>query len=245
MDKFLKDKVLYGGFTPRDENSELAFASFGYILNDIQDIKSSYIRLGFHLCECKRMGYYFDFGYASFYDFVYYNFGLDKSALSRIINVYMKFCAVDKSSGYSSKKMWIDEKYADYSYSQLCEMLPLDSNSLKDITPDMSIKEIRDYKKALKNKKIGIVDIVPVATSQLENFLDVKKFGSLFGAARSAYVKKADAQESIVLEVFDCNGKPVPNINNVWADLLGIGSLGSERGKAVVVRLTYSLDGNE
>ena len=82
--------VVYGLDFKVDDN-EMAKASFGYISEDISNIKENYIKLGFHLNECEVCRYYMDFGYASFSDFVYDNFGLDKSALSKCINVFRRF----------------------------------------------------------------------------------------------------------------------------------------------------------
>lgn len=132
-------------------------------MTDINDIKRSYIRLGFHLVEFERLKYYRDFGYSSLAEFSDKNLGLDKSALSRCMAVFKAFAdRTDRNVLF----MKIKDKYADYSYSQLCEMLTLDAKFHSQITPDMSIKQIREFKKSLKNKA-DIVDVT-VATSQLE-----------------------------------------------------------------------------
>ena len=142
-------KIKYGLFNLREER-ELARGHFEYIANDIVDIRQNYVKLGFHLHEFKYFQYYEDFGYEDFYEFVEANFGLDKSAVSRCISVWYRFA--DYDSGSSSRKMWLSDKWKDYSYSQLCEMLPLDDGELKAVSPEMTVKQIREYKKNLKNK---------------------------------------------------------------------------------------------
>ncbi len=149
--------VKYGMMNLRAERKE-ARGSLAYIVQDVIDIKSNYIKLGFHLDEFKRCKYYEDFGYSDFYEFVECNFRMDKSATSRVMKMFYKFA--DSQDGV--KKMWIAEAYKDYNYSQLCEMLPLTYDECNKITSDMTIKQIREYKKSLKNGDENNV----VATSQ-------------------------------------------------------------------------------
>ena len=125
--------------------SEGAKGSYEYIKNDIQDIKTRYIALGFHLSEFDRNEYYKEFGYSSLDSFVLANFNIDNKNLSRILSVYNKF-----GEPY---KMFISEKYSTYSYSQLSEMVTLKEDDLKNITPAMTIRDIREYKKSLKKEK--------------------------------------------------------------------------------------------
>ena len=103
------------------------------------------------------MKYYEDFGYDNFYDFVDANFHMDKSAVSRCINVFLKF---SRRTENDLPQMFIDDSYSKYSYSQLCEMLPMDEEQIKQIKPEMTIAAIREKKKEWK------FDKRPVATSQ-------------------------------------------------------------------------------
>lgn len=97
----------------RRNPDEMACGSLGYILQDIKDIKNSYIRLGFHLAEFQRCGYYIRFGYDSLDEFVQEKLGLDKSALSRCLGVFYQFSECKDGC----HKIWIDDKWKDYSYS--------------------------------------------------------------------------------------------------------------------------------
>lgn len=154
MDKI---KPVYGMINFGPER-ELATASFGYIHRDIEDIKHQFIRLGFHLYECQQMGYYKDFGYSDFYEFVAVNFHMEKSAVSRHISLFQRFSHKNGSTG----TMFLDEKYEGYSYSQLCEMVTLSDNKMQKIKPDMTVAQIRDMKKSWKNTSA----VTAVATSQ-------------------------------------------------------------------------------
>ncbi len=140
------DNVVYGlNLKSVLEISEGAKGSFEYIRDDIADIKKRYIALGFHLSEFDKNEYFKEYGYSSLDDFVLANFNIDKKALSRILSVYYKF-----SEPY---KIFIADKYSEYSYSQLCEMVSLKDDELKSITPRMTVRDIRDYKKSLKKEK--------------------------------------------------------------------------------------------
>ena len=138
---------------------ELALASYKYIAVDVRDIKTSYIRLGFHLFECRNNKYYTDFGFDNLADFVAANFGLDKSALSRCLKVYDRFSLCQSGS----HKMVIDDRYKDYSYSQLCEMVSMDDGQLEGVKPSMTVKEIRSLK---KKPDSPVPELEKVATSQ-------------------------------------------------------------------------------
>lgn len=152
----LKDKVKYGLYD-FGECSEAAKGSLRYILSDISDIKKYYVRLGFHLQEFKSCTYYRDFGYSSFEEFCDANLSLDKGAISRCISVWQNFS--------DDGKEFLKEKYEDYNYSQLCEMVSMDDVSRSHVLPTMSVQDIRNYKRALKSKK-SVEKSVPVATSQ-------------------------------------------------------------------------------
>lgn len=198
-------EVKYGMIHFREER-EMARSSLRYILHDMNDIRTSYIRLGFHLEEFRRCGYYYDFGYPTMEEFCGVNLGLDKSAISRCINVFKKFSACEKET----HKMWIDDRYKDYSYSQLCEMVSMDEEQCKQVTPDMTIKQIREVKKGNVSR-----DVSPVATSQP---LSYKEYVSSPPKKRARLIKECDSKDSVSIDVFDKNGKFI--YGNFWCDLI-------------------------
>lgn len=144
--------VIYGMVNLREER-ELARASVKYILTDMSDIRRSFIRLGFHLYEFERMRYYEDFGYTSIAEFAEKNLGLSKTQVSVYKNIYLEFGFYDEHS--SVPKMWLDDKYKQYSYSQLREMLPMSEEKRKQVKPDMTIEQIREIKKPKANVAIS------------------------------------------------------------------------------------------
>ena len=200
----------------------------------MNDIRHTYIRLGFHLNEFERMSYYKDFGYSSLVEFCDANLGFDKSAVSRCISVFKEFAMRDEHGAY---KMWLNDKYSNFSYSQLCEMVSMKEEQRKLVKPEMTIKQIRELKKKNVSRKND--DVSQVATSQQDNYLDIKKFDNTYGAARQSMIKKAVPIDNIVLNVFDKSGKPVFVCNNIWVDLLG------KNHKEIIIRLTYDVKENE
>ena len=186
---------------------EFARASVKYIFTDLCDMQKSYIRLGFHLYEFKTNGYYEDFGYLTFESFCDNNIGMDKGSVSRCINVYLHFAK--KENGKYIPGMYIDDKYADYSYSQLCEMLPLSEDDLKHIRPDMTVKQIREYKK-IKNGtffKVPAGKNCDVATDGTR--FDIDRFNGCKGIVARNYVKKCVPVGSCPVFLFDADGKPL------------------------------------
>lgn len=88
-------------------------------------------------------------------------FGLDKSQVSRYMNIVDEFG--DRENGFK-------DEWKDYSYSQLVELLPLSADERKKVEPTWTIKQIRDYKKRLvaTSQQVENVDkpACSVATSQ-------------------------------------------------------------------------------
>ena len=179
-----KLEIVYGEADYLRNNSDReddARHSLKYILSDLTDLKKCFIRLGFHLCEFRRYAFYTDFGYTSMKDFCEVNLGLSNSSVSRLINVYLEF---SKVQGYTHT-MFLDDKYADYSYSQLCEMLNMSDEQRRQVKPDMTVKEIRELKKNVSR------NVSQVATSQL-----LDKFGCT--------IRIFDKSGNLFLESEDC-----------------------------------------
>lgn len=151
-------KVIFGPLKKAEKSCEDAYHHLKYLYSDMTDIRKYYIRLGFHLDEFERFSYYSDFGYSSLADFCLVNLGLDKGSVSRCLGVFRSFNASDdeiyrgcvKTTGCA---MELSEQWKDYSYTQLCEMLSLSEQERKKINPQMSVKEIREFKRLLKEDK--------------------------------------------------------------------------------------------
>lgn len=161
------EKNFRGQYGQGEEGKKMLKSYTEVIQNDLSESKTNFFYLGVHLIDLYnsdtysaaeinreqiRMELNLPIGAGNccaqfFFAYCYDTFGLDKTQVSRFMNIVDEFG--NKMIGF--KKCW--EKY---SYSQLCELLPLTEEQRKPVKPDWTIKKIREYKKSL------------VATSQQE-----------------------------------------------------------------------------
>lgn len=113
----------------------------------------------------KECGYMIDRNSVSnvFFAVCEVQFGFDKGQVSRLMNVVDEFGADDRAEG-------IREKYRVYKWSVLEEMLPMSEEERELVTPDMTVRMVRELKKKIKNElKKKIKKEKKVATSQQED----------------------------------------------------------------------------
>ena len=84
-----------------------------------------------------------------FFDYCEKEFGLDKSEISRIINVVDEFHN-DTMSGFKYP-------YSEFGFSALCELLPLTEEQRACVGKDWTIKQIREYKRSLSGSGKSVV----------------------------------------------------------------------------------------
>lgn len=166
--------VKYGLFDLREER-EMARASLKYIYADMTGIKRSYFKLGFHLHEFRQCKYYEDFGFATFEEFCEANFELDKGAVSRCINVFLMASAYNDKQYIMGNEtrgcaMQISDNFKDYSYSQLCEMLPMTDKQRNQVKPNMTVKQIRELKNKPDIPEDKIVGFVEYFRNEVTKF---------------------------------------------------------------------------
>ena len=201
-----------GDFYEGDEPDDMALSSYGYITRDLNDIKCSYFRLGFHLNEFDCCKYYQQFGFTCLSDFALHNWGFEPSFVSRCIAVF-KFTA--KYSG-SIPTMFQQEKYQPYSYSQLVEMISMDEDTLRRCFPTYSVRELRELKRNAKKKK-------QIATSQSsvvesKGMLCREDINNLHGAALSAKIRAVGSVDVKHITIYDADGKTV--LGSLTCDIL-------------------------
>lgn len=232
-------EVVYGKHISKKRPREEAFGSLKYLYTDLTNIRRYYIRLGFHLSEFKMCEYYKDFGYLTLEEFCDVNLTMDKGAVSRCINVYRQFNASNDVKCIAGTKsvgcaMDLSDRWKDYSYTQLCEMLPLSEKEREGVRPDMTVKQIREYKKNLRDSQKSLDETFQlfdelvkksadgsVASTQPEEkkLFDKKKYDSTQGIVRQNVVRNCDAiNENVVFNVFDKNGKFLGG--NIVCDLI-------------------------
>ena len=121
--------------------------SVDIIRKELNNIKQSFLAVGWHLKYIKDRGFYKKDGYTNIYDFAGDKFHMSQSNVSRYINLCERFSAGNGS-------LQLDKKYERFDYSQLTEMLPMKPEEQEKVTPDMTVRQIREMKKKAKEKNL-------------------------------------------------------------------------------------------
>lgn len=123
--------------------------TYGEIKNIIRDRMSvmarEYVGIGFYLRRVRDNEMYLEDGYANIYEFAATEFGMSKSTVNHCMRVNEQFSV-------GGNAPMIDNRYKDFSRSQLQEMLYLSEDMRNDVTPDMTVKEIR----TMKNPRLDV-----------------------------------------------------------------------------------------
>lgn len=131
------------------------------IRNSMGQIVENYMYIGEQLKFIKDNKIFKLGDYKSFIDYCKIEFNLGKNQAYNFINVYERFS---------------DEKYKQYNFSLLVEMLSLPESKIKEVTPDTTVKEVREIKKKEKKEEESPV----IIESQFTVDYFVKEKESLF-----------------------------------------------------------------
>lgn len=127
-------------------------------------IQRSFVKIGWYLKHIRDHELYKEGGYNNIYECAADQFGYSQPTASRFINICEKF-----SKDHNSPEL--DIKYAGFDKSQMIEMLPMAPEQLEKVTPDMTVKQIRNIKvkkKDLNTESMVEDDNIPGQTS-IEN----------------------------------------------------------------------------
>ncbi len=120
------------------------------IQREIRSSASSYIIIGLRLWEAKHGCYLKAGGHPDVYDFGLKVFGWEKTYVKNLIKVCERFSVwVGKTPGYQINLRW-----ENFEFTKLVELLPLSDEQINTagITPEWTIKQIRNFKKSAKNE---------------------------------------------------------------------------------------------
>ena len=129
----------------------------------LTEIANTYLLVAYRIYEINRYCSYKG-KYKNIVEACQAELGFKKSTTYNMINIVEKFGKPDTSGFISYQSLFGVEKF---SYSQLCEMLSLSDKQRLKVTPDMTIKEIREIKKTET-----VIDIVPEPVSAPEQLPD-------------------------------------------------------------------------
>ena len=110
------------------------------ILGNLQTGQRAAIAIGYYLKHIRENKLYLDGGYQSFGEYVRAECGMSESTASRNIGRMEQF-----SEGGNSPKL--ADQWRDYGASQLQEIMYLTDEQREQVTPGMTVKEIREIRK--------------------------------------------------------------------------------------------------
>ena len=199
MNNFLETHEPYHDGYYKSKNDEtFAEAFVREVRNDLIDVSRSFFKIGFRLNEAQQESYYKELGYETLTDLAEDLFGFKKSTTYGLIQVW-EF-AHDENSPMS-----MQEKYLQYSYSQLLEIsksIPYHGKYINYISPSDSVKEIRDFTKLWNAGKINGDKSYKSVKEYFENYDRASGLPLLGG--------RSDIEEN-----FQISGQPVPVENAV------------------------------
>jgi hypothetical protein len=115
----------------------LTYKDADAILGDcMANIKRSFVATGYYLRYIRDHELYREGGYGNLWDYAQDRFGITRTTAARWMEINSRF------SKDGNSPVLADE-YGKYGKSQLQEMLYLEDEQLENVTPDMTVKEIR------------------------------------------------------------------------------------------------------
>ena len=134
------------------------------IKNAMEETAKQFVYIGFLLWEVKEYQYYYENGYDSVYEYAAAELGFKRSSTKNFIAICEQFC---RKSEYKLPTMFLDERWNDYSYSQLTELLSMSAPKRDQTTPGMTVKQLRELKKQPKEpQQVTMDELEAQATGQ-------------------------------------------------------------------------------
>ena len=105
-----------------------------------------FVRIGYLLKKARDTDILKESGYSNVIEFAKAEYHIDKTTVSRFININDRF-----SEGGNSQ--YLKEQYRGFGYSKLAEMLQLPDAIIEELTPEFSKAEIADIKHEYEEEK--------------------------------------------------------------------------------------------
>ncbi len=118
--------------------------SIDIIREELQKTRKSFIKIGWYLKHIHDNKFYEQGDYANIYDFAMEKFRFSQPTTTR----YIKLCE-EFSVNHNSPEL--DQKYEDYNISQLFEMISMKQDQIEQVSPEMTVTEIREIKRPSKS----------------------------------------------------------------------------------------------
>ena len=132
--------------------------SLDIISEELHRTRRSFVKIGWYLKHIREKEMYKAENYANIYELAADKFNLSQPTATRFMNICEQF-----SVNHDSPEL--DEQYIEFSMSQLFEMLPMKPDEMNQITPDMTVTQIRDFKKKGRKPPENENEDIPGQTS--------------------------------------------------------------------------------
>lgn len=134
------------------------------------DAARQFVYIGFLLWEVQENGYFNEHGYKDVYEYAETELNFKRSSTKNFIAVCKAFSNSKteiRANGQVSIlgtdiSMNLQPKYEEFNYSQLCEMLAMSPAQREQVTPDMTVKELREIKKHQEPDLPPNIETIPI-----------------------------------------------------------------------------------
>lgn len=141
------------------------------IRREVDGISKSFCKIGYFLWKIREDKLYLARDFKNVYDFGEAVLGFRKSSTGNYISVCERFSRRD-SKGNPTRELMDD--YKSFSYTQLTEVLSLPEGKEKEVSPSMTVKEIRKLKAEAKKAEKGVIEPDSVASVPFEYSRDCR-----------------------------------------------------------------------
>ena len=133
------------------------------IQDAINRTRSEFMYIGMLLLEIDAYGYYAEAGFSDVYEYAEVTFSFKRSSTNNFMRVYRKF----------GEAMGIQDRFKNFSYSQLVEMCSMSDQQISSCSPEMSVLRLREVKKGSSVQTSGRVNSSSVSIQSFEDVFKV------------------------------------------------------------------------
>ncbi len=116
------------------------------IAKEIATAEKSFMKVAFVVTEMYRRGYYRHYGYKNIADYALTEHGISKTTCYAFLSIVERFGKAAEGTVFVKE---LQDAYREYTPSKLMLMTDLTDEQLAKITPDMSVRQIKQYIKHL------------------------------------------------------------------------------------------------
>ena len=112
------------------------------IRNNLTGIVKNFVKIGYLLNVIRQNEFYKE-SYKDIYDYAKKELGMSKTNVKNFTNIVLRFGKRNADGQITNE---LQDQYCEYTSSQLVELLSLPEEKHKEVTPDMTVKQIREKK---------------------------------------------------------------------------------------------------